>query len=56
MTVTILVPVFCVEKYIAECAESLFSQTYSDIEYVFCDDSTPDRSIEVLCEVMERYV
>ena len=55
MTVTILVPVFCVEKYIAECAESLFSQTYSDIEYVFCDDSTPDRSIEVLCEVMERY-
>ena len=55
MTVTILVPVFCVEKYIAECAESLFSQTYSDIEYVFCDDCTPDRSIEVLCEVMERY-
>ena len=55
MTVTILVPVYGVEKYIAECAESLFSQTYSDVEYVFCDDCTPDRSIEVLREVMERY-
>ena len=55
MTVTILVPVYGVEKYIVECAESLFTQTYSDIEYVFCDDCTPDRSIEVLREVMERY-
>lgn len=55
MTVTIIVPVYGVEKYIAECAESLFAQTYSDIEYVFCDDCTPDRSIERLCEVMERY-
>lgn len=55
MTVTVIVPVYGVEKYIAECAESLFAQTYSDIEYVFCDDCTPDRSIEVLFEVMERY-
>ena len=55
MTVTILVPVYGVEKYIAECVESLFTQTYSDIEYVFCDDCTPDRSIDVLREVMERY-
>ena len=55
MTVTVIVPVYGVEKYIAECAESLFSQTYSDIEYVFCDDCTPDRSIELLREVVERY-
>ena len=55
MTVTVIVPVYGVEKYIVECAESLFAQTYSDIEYVFCDDCTPDRSMELLCEVMERY-
>ena len=55
MTVTVIVPVYGVEKYIVECAESLFAQTYSDIEYVFCDDCTPDRSIELLREVMERY-
>ena len=55
MTVTVIVPVYGVEKYIVECAESLFAQTYSEIEYVFCDDCTPDRSIELLREVMERY-
>lgn len=55
MSVTIIVPVYGVEKYIAECAESLLSQTYPDIEYVFCDDCTPDRSIEVLREVVARH-
>ncbi len=55
MTVTILVPVYGVEKFIAECAESLFSQSYEDIEYVFCDDCSPDRSIDILREVLQKY-
>ena len=55
MTVTILVPVFGVEKYIGECVESLFMQNYTEIEYIFCNDSTPDGSIGILSEVMERY-
>lgn len=55
MTVTILVPIYKVEKYIAECAASLFEQTYADIEYVFCDDCTPDNSVAVLKEVMAEY-
>lgn len=55
MKVTIIVPVYGVEKYIGECAESLFAQTYDDIEYIFCDDCTPDRSIDVLRDVMERH-
>lgn len=55
MTVTILVPIYNVEKYIAECAVSLFEQTYDSIEYVFCDDCTPDNSVAVLQEVVTRY-
>lgn len=55
MTVTIIVPVYGVEKYIRECAVSLFSQTYDKIEYVFCDDCTPDRSMDILHEVMAEY-
>lgn len=55
MTVTILIPVYGVEKYIVECAESLFSQTYTDIEYVFCDDCSTDRSMEKLQGVVERF-
>ncbi len=55
MTVTILVPVYGVEKFIAECAESLFSQSYEDIEYVFCDDCSPDRSIAILYDVLQKF-
>lgn len=55
MKVTILVPVYNVEKYIADCAASLFEQTYDDIEYVFCDDCTPDNSVAVLRDVMDVY-
>lgn len=55
MKVSVLVPVYGVEKYIGRCAESLFSQTYRDIEYVFVDDCTPDRSIDILCSVAARY-
>ena len=55
MSITILIPIYGVEQYIAQCAEALFSQTYQDIDYVFCNDCTPDRSIAVLQEVVERY-
>lgn len=55
MTVTILIPIYGVEQYIADCAESLFAQTYPDIEYVFCDDSTPDGSVRVLEETIQRH-
>lgn len=55
MSVTILVPVYGVERYIKQCAESLFSQTYADLEYVFVDDCTPDASVEVLRQVMQRF-
>ncbi len=55
MKVSILIPVYGVERYIAQCAESLFAQTYKDIEYIFVDDCSPDRSIAVLQEVLERF-
>ena len=55
MTVSILIPVYNVEKYIERCARSLFEQTYSDIEYVFVNDCTPDKSIEVLKEIVNEY-
>jgi glycosyltransferase involved in cell wall biosynthesis len=55
MKVSILVPVYGVEKYIERCARSLFGQTYEDLEFVFVDDCSPDRSIAILRQVMERY-
>ena len=53
--VSVLVPVYNVERYIERCARSLFEQTYHELEFVFVNDCTPDRSVEVLKQVMEEY-
>jgi len=53
--VSILVPFYKVEKYVGRCVESLFTQTYQNIEYVFVNDCTPDKSMEVINEKIEKY-
>lgn len=53
--VSVIIPVYGVELYIERCARSLFEQTLDDIEYLFIDDCTPDKSIEILKLVMKDY-
>ena len=53
--VSILVPVYKAERYIEKCVKSLFEQTYSDLEFVFVDDCSPDNSIRLLFELLEDY-
>lgn len=54
--VSVLVPVYGVEKYIERCARSIFEQTYQNLEIIFVNDCTPDHSIDVLATVIEDYV
>ena len=53
--VSILVPVYKAEKYIERCARSLFEQTYPNLEFIFVDDASPDKSIEILQKVIQYY-
>lgn len=53
--VSVIIPIYGVEKYIERCAISLFEQSLDDIEYLFINDCTKDRSIEILKEVLVRY-
>lgn len=53
--ISIIIPIYGVEKYIECCAISLLEQTLDDIEFIFIDDCTLDRSIEILKNVIERY-
>lgn len=52
---SVLVPVYGVERYIADCARSLFAQRDVDAEFVFVDDASPDGSVDRLREVMAEY-
>lgn len=40
--ISVIVPVYKVEKYLNECVESIINQTYKDLEIVLVDDGSPD--------------
>ena len=48
LKISILTPIYGVEKYIEQCARSLFCQWYAQIEYIVVDDCTPDAIISIL--------
>ncbi len=54
-SVSILIPVYKVSDFIERCAESVFSQTFESIEYIFVDDASPDDSIQKLEQVLVRF-
>ena len=53
--VSVIIAVYGAEKYIEKCARSLFEQTLNDIEYIFVDDCTPDKSMDILISVLSDY-
>lgn len=46
--ISIIIPVYNVEKYISECIESLLSQTFKEIEILAIDDCSTDNSYNIL--------
>ena len=55
MKVSVLIPVYNVERVFARCLDAVFSQTYGDIDYVFVNDCTPDNSMAALARKCEQY-
>lgn len=41
-TISVIVPVYCVEKYLDRCVNSILKQTFLDIEIILVDDGSPD--------------
>lgn len=48
--VSIIVPVYNVERYLRQCLDSLVNQTYQNIEIICVDDGSTDASSEILTE------
>ena len=53
--VSVIVPIYGVEAYIGQCARSILDQTYPNLECIFVNDGTPDRSMEILSEVVKEF-
>lgn len=53
--VSVIVPVYNVEKYIGRCLESLLGQTLQDIEIIVVNDGSPDRSKEIILAYRQAY-
>ncbi len=53
-TISIIVPVYNVEKYLSKCIDSILAQTYTDFELLLIDDGSPDRSGAICDEYATR--
>ncbi len=52
--VSIIIPIYNVEKYLRKCLDSIINQTLKDIEIICVDDESPDLSLEILKEYASK--
>lgn len=53
--VSVIITIYNREKYIEDCARSLFEQTLDSVEFVFVDDASIDQSVALLYNQLENY-
>ena len=51
---SVIVPVYNVEKYISRCIDSILSQTFTDFELILVDDGSPDRCGKICDEYAKK--
>ena len=54
-SVSVIIPVFKVERFIERCCRYLFEQTIESAEFIFVDDCSPDNSVSIINKIVEEY-
>lgn len=52
--ISVIVPVYNVEKYLPKCLDSLINQTYTDVEFILIDDGSTDSSGKIADSYKDR--
>lgn len=53
--ISIIVPIYNVEKYIKSCIDSIIQQDYPNIECIFVNDCTQDKSMIIVNNCLNKY-
>lgn len=51
--ISVIIPVYNVERYLRECLDSIINQTYRNLEIICIDDGSPDNSINILKDYLK---
>jgi len=54
ITISIIIPIYNVEKYFSECLESIINQTYKNLEIICVNDGSTDKSLMVINEYEKK--
>ena len=52
--ISIIVPIYKVEKYINKCVDSILHQTYDELEIILVDDGSPDNCPAICDEYAKK--
>ena len=52
--ISVIVPVYKVEKYLSQCLDSILAQTFTDFEVLLIEDGSPDKSGEICDEYVQK--
>lgn len=54
LLISVIIPVYKVEKYLNQCVDSVLNQTYRNLEIILVDDGSPDRCPEICDEYAKK--
>ena len=53
--ISVIIPCYNLEKYIGDCLDSVFYQTFKDFEVIIVDDGSTDKSVEIIKSYQSRF-